>query len=53
VPLQQWKDNFIAALGTFYYDSLCDSLLKVGLDTEGEPKGKLISILKRCLLLES
>jgi hypothetical protein len=44
VTLPQLRDNFIAALGTFHYDSLCDDLLKGGVDTEGKHKGKLISI---------
>jgi hypothetical protein len=38
VPLQQLKDNFIAALGTFYYHSLCDDLLRRGVDADGEYK---------------
>lgn len=44
VPLPQMRDSFIAALGTFHYDPLCDDLLKRGVDADGEHKGKLISI---------
>jgi Domain of unknown function (DUF3425) len=53
VPLPQLRENFIAGLGTFQYDSLCDDLLKGKIDPNGEHYGEFISIPKCHFFLES